>query len=1366
LKKKSESWREEKRCLSDLEKSTSKGHSQRTKIEIENVKIHIETLNIELKEQSISIEKFLSSFKSKFGEIRPRGEILVRTKDGSHTTQYWKNPEKSKQTWLEGGWYCTGDVGELEFNPKHDKQSDPESLFRLSECKGKPRILRIIDRCKYMVEIYIRGRSVWVAMQNLEQRVYQKAAAVHQICLVADRNQPVMVAIIVPSTHFMDTWIQQKAEGKSSARLCYKECCMHADFRSAVLAQIQNIGKEAKVKDYEIPKHVILDPEPWTIQNECLSAVGKPKRGYLQSKKYIDELDRLYANDEVKAEMQDLQRRPPSPASSRPGTPRGGKTNGKNRKNGTNGREDEKNSEVLKSILEAIQAAKEVYMKTVLDEKTQRTYFPKDFPFAHKEKYMSFKFSLPRDSASPVTQTEEAILAAEKALNTELDRLKSIGKNIYKNFDTWAEQKTKSSEKENKIWEECLASSEKKTLALVNEMLEAIRGGNVRPLKEQKAPVEIKMDPITGTPVKGQVETLMQASIEAVDTEVKHRRRKSLAEMAREVVHSMKKGKFLSVKAYARVAKAGVYPHQEETLRYQWNFQRLSLEAISAKFHVFCPVHLTFQFDWCWPAEKIKSGQAPAPSIPVGDAKVWCFVSGRLIEKDISAIGYPRYHVLDGPLSTDISLPYQHAFSKLSEALSGCLAPSTLNRNPKQSEDAKAALNILLEFNPHMHSALSRDVAHWTHLRHHARKEFVRDDTPIAVVMKASEAYSDRLALGMPLSLPERSPIPAYANIHCPVHDGYYWLKYKHLKTLVCRIARRLVKMDLSGEFIGISGYNNFGFALSDLATARAAACSVGLHMTYTQPEVEKVLRNCNPKALMVTKEVVRQRKDRWWSIEDLEGKTNVTDVVIMNLDPKELASEQKRMDAKRVGKGRIRLHSLLEFVQDPEPSPENEVLVDPYKCKGISAEHPVDTSKKVNLFTLMYTSGSSGTPKGVMVSTETFMKDIGEPTSASPLVTVSYIPLSHSTDRVKVWEFLVNGGRVGFAFYDALNWYAHEHSKKEGLLDSSGSENNVRQLFEQVRFLKPAAMSCPPRIWNGLYYIFQQVCKRRLTEGLSPTKADENALNYIREFFGPRVSFLATGGAPTRPDVIEFARRLFPKAKFVDSYGTSESGAITSNGNPVWSKGVKVRLADRPEFGLVGLDEGEIQVKSPQVHIGYYKNSKKTKEAWLGDGWYATGDLGRMDEYGKLHVLERISAVRCLRDGSMVFPGKLETIVEQAELVYQAVLDVRPDKNVVGMVVVLDSIAIRRYCAEKGMKMNGIESESKVCDEILCQISIAASTDAKKLNLHPRAMILTLKPWTVENGLLTGSQKKRTKLILGQFEKELGKAYELATKL
>ncbi|GAB5360292.1 hypothetical protein AAMO2058_000615200 [Amorphochlora amoebiformis] len=154
------------------------------------------------------------------------------------------------------------------------------------------------------------------------------------------------------------------------------------------------------------------------------------------------------------------------------------------------------------------------------------------------------------------------------------------------------------------------------------------------------------------------------------------------------------------------------------------------------------------------------------------------------------------------------------------------------------------------------------------------------------------------------------------------------------------------------------------------------------------------------------------------------------------------------------------------------------------------------------------------------------------------------------------------------------------------------------------------------------------------------------------------------------------------------------------------------------------------------------------------------------MDEYGKLHVLERISAVRCLRDGSMVFPGKLETIVEQAELVYQAVLDVRPDKNVVGMVVVLDSIAIRRYCAEKGMKMNGIESESKVCDEILCQISIAASTDAKKLNLHPRAMILTLKPWTVENGLLTGSQKKRTKLILGQFEKELGKAYELATKL
>ena len=131
------------------------------------------------------------------------------------------------------------------------------------------------------------------------------------------------------------------------------------------------------------------------------------------------------------------------------------------------------------------------------------------------------------------------------------------------------------------------------------------------------------------------------------------------------------------------------------------------------------------------------------------------------------------------------------------------------------------------------------------------------------------------------------------------------------------------------------------------------------------------------------------------------------------------------------------------------------------------------------------------------MVSADQFWIDISETSFASPLVGVSYIPLSHSSDRLRVWEFLGNGGRVGFAFYDASNWAAHEHGKKEVAPESFGLDNNVAGLMRQIKPLSPLggsaafvheprlsshtlvpcvpALAFPPRIWNGLHYLFQQ---------------------------------------------------------------------------------------------------------------------------------------------------------------------------------------------------------------------------------------------------------------------------------------------------
>eukprot|EP00466_Bigelowiella_natans_P004133 jgi/Bigna1/69484/fgenesh1_pg.9_\ len=1364
----------------EQKKRKKKGEGQ--DVESRNNSALIATLKYDLENKVLEIVDFVNGFRELYGEIRPRGEILVRMKDGSHTQSYWKDPVKSKAAWVQpGGWYCTGDVGEIEYNPKNDKQNDPQSSFSLSSCRSEPRVLRIVDRCKNMVELYIQGRSVWVAMQNLEQNVYTKARCVRQVCLVADRNQPVMVAIVIPSASFMEEWSKKANNGDN---LTPKKICEDPTFRELVLKQLQaQADKNAdSIKDYEVPKHVILDHEPWTTLNGCLSAVGKPKRGYLQSVKYITQLDLLYAKDEVQSEIGALIERPPSPSAG-PASFRDRDGNGGGdpiSRPRTPTLEERQHSREVHSMLDVIEACIEKCRKQVECEAKERRVFPKEFWSLKKHEYMKWQFALENK-------------AAERAVNKELDTLKGIGKSIHSKYGEWKEVKQRKTDKCKKEWDRALDDAEKEVAAKVSNLVAIATKERVLMVSMTADEKEVKLerDPITGTFMQGQVEEELQLKDHVGDDS------SSLYSLTKDVLDTIRWGRFRSVLLCAKSAKAGIEPYGEEQLRYEWNQQRMVLESTCKRYSVFCPANLTFQFDWCWPAEDIQSGSAPAPSIPVGNAEVWCYASGRLIEGDVNDIGKPRYHVLDAPMTTDISVAYQDFFDRIKKAL---VSQQSITRLPRRSLDASRALALLKERDPWLDSAISRDVAHWTHLRHFTKKEIPRDDTPIAVIMQSCVAYADRLALGMPNSLNlgrrTRSKLPEFAGIECPLHDGYIWLKYCHVRTLTERIAERFMELGLNGKMIGICGFNDFEFALSDLAVARVSSCSVGLHKTYEQNEVEKVLANCAPQALVVTSKVLKKRSTGW-SIEELDSSTSVSHVVLMDALPEELKQLQSHLDKARASKKMLKLHSLLEFVV-PRPQGQRQakkgdskehagsVLIDPYKCRGVQVAHPLGSPHKdVNLFTLMYTSGSSGKPKGVMVSTESFLNDMGEGTSASPLVTVSYIPLSHSSDRVKVWEFLGNGGRIGFAHYEASNWRAHEKSKKDGMLDSTGAENNVRSLFDQIRLLQPSAMSCPPRIWNGLFHIYQQHLK--MAEMTTPQKDDEKedvgddskqeffknaateaerklvieeaAKDKIRSMFGERVMFLATGGAPTREEVKQFARSIFPDATFVDSYGTTECGAISSNGKPIWSKNVQVRLASRPEFGLFGHGKGEIQVKSPHTHVGYFKNPDKTKEAWLEGGWYATGDLGRVDEFGKLHILERISAVRGLKDGTIVFPYKLMTILERADWATQVVIDVRKDRDFLVGIVVVDPQRLYDFCRRRNVSV-AKALEDDALQKLVLQ-ELRGIPEAKPLHVCKlKYLLLTASPWTIQNKLLTGSHKKRVNVILRKYSSELEKVY------
>ena len=426
---------------------------------------------------------------------------------------------------------------------------------------------------------------------------------------------------------------------------------------------------------------------------------------------------------------------------------------------------------------------------------------------------------------------------------------------------------------------------------------------------------------------------------------------------------------------------------------------------------------------------------------------------------------------------------------------------------------------------------------------------------------------------------------------------------------------------------------------------------------------------------------------------------------------------------------------------------------------------------KTNDLNSIRFTSGTTGTPKGVMITHKNLVSSISSLYAyfakvgvkvSNTSVAISYYPVSSIVEEFTLYATFCQGARVGF--------YSGDRTK----------------LFEDLQELKPTLFPLPPKFLCNFYelemtkiqkstiksYLFKTAMKAKtklLHRGIitKHTIWDYTVFKKYRKKFGGKIKCLFIGGAGLSTDAVNFLKcALGVNVQCV--YGITEtSGLVTmaypldmfpgSVGPPHSSSLVK--LIDAPEQKyFVENGFGEICVKGPNVFSGYYKNETLTKAVLDEDGWYHTGDIGTWLKNGSLKIIDRRKNIFVLSNGEQIFPEKIESVFREMPVIDQ-IFVYGDDKHDFAVAIVEPNVSLlKALCQER----NDFESFRSLCDNqavvkwVLNEMKKRGKVNQLKPYEIPKKITLTEESFTIENDLLTVTSKPKRGQIYAKFKTQI----------
>ena len=378
------------------------------------------------------------------------------------------------------------------------------------------------------------------------------------------------------------------------------------------------------------------------------------------------------------------------------------------------------------------------------------------------------------------------------------------------------------------------------------------------------------------------------------------------------------------------------------------------------------------------------------------------------------------------------------------------------------------------------------------------------------------------------------------------------------------------------------------------------------------------------------------------------------------------------------------------------------------------------------DLATIMYTSGTTGNPKGVMLTHENLRSNAASTCTQidvhSDDVQLSWLPYSHIYART-VDHYLTSAGGMTMALAESID-----------------------TLIVNLAEIQPMWMNSVPRFYEKVW---------STVEHLAP----EARAARLRSIFGPRIRNLSSGGAPLPTHLAEgFAAAGIPllqgygltESSPVISFNSIECNRLGSVGRPI--EGVEVRIAP----------DGEILTRGPHVMRGYWKDPQATAAA-LVDGWLHTGDVGHIDADGFLFITDRKKDLIITSGGKNIAPTELERLLVSDPAIDQAVIygDRRP---FVSAILVPNFAVLETECAARGWTLDAagdLIQTPAILD--FFQAKVDRLMEAVSQPERVKKCLVMSRPFRISDGELTATLKLRRRHILAEFEPQLAALYENA---